>query len=82
MVKELTRVGIVGLELTREEIIDIKESLRAVMRKAQCREVNEEIIDSISSVINELGKIDRKITTELDEILHEINRLNTLNTIV
>lgn len=69
MAKELTRVGIVGLEVTREEIIDIKESLRAVMRKAQCREVNEEIIDSISSVVNELGKIDRKITTELDEIL-------------
>ena len=67
--QELTRVGIVGLELTREEIIDIKESLRAVMRKAQCREVNEEIIDSISSIVNELGKIDRKITTELDEIL-------------
>lgn len=70
MAKELTRVGIVGLEVTREEIIDIKESLRAVMRKAQCREVNEEIIDSISSVVNELGKIDRKITTELDEISH------------
>ncbi len=78
MVKELTRVGIVGLELTREEIIDVKESLRAVMRKAQCREVNCEIIDSISSVINELCKIDRKITTELDEILDEINKLNTI----
>lgn len=74
MVKELTRVGIVGLELTREEIIDIKESLRAVMRKAQCREVNEEIIDSISSAVNELGKIDRNITTKLDEILYEINK--------
>ena len=74
MVKELTRVGIVGLELTREEIVDIKESLRAVMRKAQCREVNEEIIDSISSVVSELGKIDRNITTKLDEILYEINK--------
>lgn len=79
MVKELTRVGIVGLELTREEIIDIKESLRAVMRKAQCREVNDEIIDSISSVVNELGKIDRKITTELDEILRIINELRDIN---
>lgn len=78
MVKELTRVGIVGLELTREEIIDIKESLRAVMRKAQCREVNEEIIDSISSVINELVKIDRNIGTELDERLYEINKLSTI----
>jgi len=74
MAKELTRVGIVGLELTREEIVDIKESLRAVMRKAQCREVNEEIIDSISSVVSELGKIDRNITTKLDEILYEINK--------
>ena len=63
---KLTRNGVVGLELTREEVIDVKESLRAVMRKAQCREVNCEIIDSISSVVSELGKIDRKITEILE----------------
>ena len=40
---KLTRIGTVGLELTREEVIEAKALIDGIMRKAQCREANEYI---------------------------------------
>ena len=62
MAKELTRNGVVGLELTREEVIDLKGRVDAVMRKAQCREVNCDVLDLLYHVGNELADIDNAIT--------------------
>ena len=69
MAKELTRNGVVGLELTREEVIDLSYKVKAVLRKAQCREVNCDIIDALDEVCNKLGDIDHNITEiiETDE---------------
>lgn len=62
MSKELTRNGVVGLELTREEVIDLSYRVRALMRKAQCREVNCDIIDMVDDVRSQLEAIDYEIT--------------------
>ena len=35
MAKELTRNGVVGLELTREEVIEAALNVEAIMRKAK-----------------------------------------------
>lgn len=67
MAKELSRVGAVGLELTREDVIDLIYKAKAVRRKAQCREVNSDIIGEISAVIKSLNKIDAEITGVLDD---------------
>lgn len=63
----LTRVGTKGLELTREEVIDLVYKVQGIIRKAQCREVNCDIIDMLDKVSSELGAIDAEITNILDE---------------
>jgi hypothetical protein len=66
MAKELTRNGVVGLELTREEVIDLSYQVKAVLRKAQCREVNCDVIDELDEVCKALASIDDMITEILD----------------
>lgn len=66
MAKELTRSGVVGLELTREEVIDLKYKIQALERKAQCREVNCEVVDLISDVFVKLVNIECQITAILE----------------
>ena len=51
---DLTRNGIVGLELTREEVIDLKGKLCGVKRKAECREVNCAILDMLAEIADKL----------------------------
>lgn len=62
----LTRNGVVGLELTREEVIDLAHAVQGVLRKAQCREVNCDIIDMLDKVSSELSRIDAEITEILE----------------
>jgi hypothetical protein len=64
---KLTRVGTKGLELTREEVIDLVYKVQGIIRKAQCREVNCDIIDMLDKVSSELCVIDAEITEILDE---------------
>lgn len=66
MAKELTRNGVVGLELTREEVIDLENKVYATMRKAQCREVNCDVIDMLNEVSTKLSVIDAEITKILE----------------
>lgn len=67
MANELSRVGAVGLELTREEVIDIKHLIDAVERKAQCREVNCEVLEQLMEASNLMDNIDDMITDILEE---------------
>lgn len=69
MAKELTRTGIVGLELTREEVNDILGEVKSLIRKAQCREVNEIVLDQLYHIEDELDAVDSTLTgiLELDE---------------
>ena len=69
MAKELTRTGVVGLELTREEVNDILGEVKSLIRKAQCREVNEIVLDQLSRIEDELDAVDSALTgiLELDE---------------
>ena len=71
MAQELTRTGVVGLELTREEVIDLRAQVKAVVRKAQCREVNCKIIDNLTAVSQTLGIIDCIITETLENVVNE-----------
>lgn len=66
MAKELTRTGIVGLELTREEVNDVLGAVRSLIRKAQCREVNQVVIDKLSHVEDELDAVDSTLTGILE----------------
>ena len=68
---KLTRNGIVGLELTREEVIDLKGRLTAILRKAQCREVNCEVLDLFEHVESELGQIDDRLTEIIEDVVEE-----------
>lgn len=63
---KLTRVGTKGLELTREEVIDLAHEVQGIIRKAQCREVNCEILCMLDKVSSELSAIDAEITDILD----------------
>jgi hypothetical protein len=63
----LTRVGTKGLELTREEVIDITSEVTALIRKAQCREVNCEVIDLLDDIDRRLADVDEYITKILEE---------------
>ena len=63
----LTRNGVVGLELTREEVIEVRTMIAAIQSKAQCREVNCDIIDALDGVRNSLRGIENEITTILEE---------------
>jgi len=56
-----------GLELTREEVIELGSQVDAVLRKAQCREVNCEIIDSLKDISNCLRELDDDITNILND---------------
>ena len=66
MANTLTRTGVVGLEITREEVIEAKALIDSIMRKAQCREVNCDIIDLLYHAGNELADIDNAITEILE----------------
>ena len=66
MAKELSRVGAVGLELTREDIADTIGMIDAIVRKAQCREVNEDVIDILYEAKNKLDEADTLITKILE----------------
>ena len=66
MAKELTRTGIVGLELTREEVADAIGLIDAIIRKAQCREVNCDVLDCLSSAKKSLEESDDAITEILE----------------
>jgi hypothetical protein len=63
----LTRVGTKGLELTREEVIDLAHEVQGIIRKAQCREVNCDILNMLDHVSSELSAIDAEITEILEE---------------
>ena len=66
MEKELTRTGVVGLELTREEVIDLQYKIGALEKKAACREVNCDILDLIDDVVARLVNIETRITLILE----------------
>ncbi len=55
-----------GLELTREEVIDLGFKVEALVRKAQCREVNQDVLDLIHDASEKLDKADEIITDILE----------------
>ena len=63
---KLTRVGTKGIELTREEVIDLGFKADALVRKAQCREVNQDVLDLIQDVVEKCTEIDNLITNILE----------------
>ena len=67
----MTRTGVVGLELTREEVIDLKAQVEAVVRKAQCREVNTDIVDELDYISTRLADLDDSITNILEDVTNE-----------
>lgn len=67
MAKDLTRNGIVGLELTREDVCDIIGKVGAVGAKAACREVNCDVVDALAEVEQKLKKVCNQITEILNE---------------
>ena len=69
MAKELSRVGAVGLELTREDVVDTIATIDAIVRKAQCREVNQDVLDVLDEARNKLDEADTLITKILEEWL-------------
>ena len=64
---KLTRTNTVGLELTREEVIEARSTISGIIRKAQCREVNCDVLDMLSHVESELASVDDAITDILEE---------------
>ena len=50
------------MKQTREEIIELRYKVAAVLRKAQCREVNCEIIDRLAKIEKELACMDDVMT--------------------
>lgn len=66
MAKKLTRTGVVGLELTREEVADAISMVDAIIRKAQCRELNQIVLGLLSNAKEELNKADSALTGILD----------------
>lgn len=62
---ELT-FGTKGLELTREEVIDLGFKADALVRKAQCREVNQDILDIIQDAVEKFTEADKLITDILE----------------
>jgi hypothetical protein len=55
---ELTLNGTKGLELTREEVIDLSFKVSALARKAQCREVNQDVLYLIQDASEKLDEAD------------------------
>ena len=64
---KLTRNGVVGLELTREEVVDVIAKIDALVRKAQCREVNGDVIDILDEARGVLDRADIEITQILED---------------
>jgi len=64
---KLTRNGVVGLELTREEVVDVIAAIDGIVRKAQCREVNSDVIDILDEARGILERADIEITQILEE---------------
>ena len=64
---KLTRNGVVGLELTREEVVDVIAKIDALVRKAECREVNSDVIDILDEARGVLDKADIEITKILED---------------
>ena len=63
---ELTLNGTTGLELTREEVIDLSFKVSALVRKAQCREVNQDVLFLIQDASEKLDEADILITNILN----------------
>jgi hypothetical protein len=51
-----------GLLKTREEVVDIQFAVAALMRKAQCRQVNCDVIDMLEKARRELLSIENELT--------------------
>jgi hypothetical protein len=51
-----------GLLKTREEVVDIQFAVAALMRKAQCRQVNCDVIDMLEDARRELVSIENELT--------------------
>ena len=64
---KLTRNGVVGLELTREEVVDVIAKIDALVRKAECREVNSDVIDILDEARGILDRADIEITKILED---------------
>lgn len=64
---DLTRTGVVGLELTREEVCNLIADVGAVGAKAACREVNCDVLDSLADVEQKLKEVYNQITEILNE---------------
>lgn len=47
---------------TREDVIDLQYRLMALIRKAQCRQVNCDILDKLDAVEKMLAQIDNDLT--------------------
>ena len=47
---------------TREEIIELRYKVEAVMRKAQCRAVDCDTVDALDKIGKELAKLDDHMT--------------------
>ena len=63
---DLTLNGTQGLELTREEAIDLGFKVSALVRKAQCREVNQDVLDIIQDAVEKFTEADKLITDILE----------------
>ena len=50
------------MKKTREEIIELRAQVGAVMRKAQCRAVDCDIIDRLAIIEKDLDTLDEDIT--------------------
>ncbi len=64
---ELTLNGTKGLEMTREEVIDLGFKADALVRKAQCREINQGVLDLIQDAVEKLTEADNLITDILED---------------
>ena len=62
MPNKLTRDGIVGLELTREEVADLMGAIVGLERKAQCRAVNCDVLEYLVKARLALMEADDAIT--------------------
>ena len=50
------------MKKTREDIIELRYQVAAVLRKAQCREVNCDIIDWLGRIEKDLSDMDNVMT--------------------
>lgn len=56
-----------GLIATREEAIDLFYRVKALSRKAQCRQVNCDILNCLERACDYLDEVDEQITNLLDD---------------